>query len=119
MPSPLSRQESGCPTPKENKVAVCQREESVLYLLYKEKKLTLSLVKKVEWLSLSYVRRRGCFSAETRESPSTFEREETDLGLSSAKRVVLSFLKRRRWPYVDGDRVAPIYFIQEKKLTLS
>ena len=28
--------------------------------------------------------------------------------------MVLSFLKRRRWPYVDGNRVAPMYFIKKR-----
>ena len=79
------------------------------------KKEADSLVKRVEWLSLRSTEKRMALSAsELRESPSTSEREGTGPRLFNDKRVVLSPLKRRRWPYVDGKKEWPLFTLQRK-----
>ena len=87
-------------------MALCQREESGLYLLYEQK--TDPLVKRAGCLSLSLiskVKRMALSSSELRQSLSTFEREEIGPRLPNDKRVVLSSLKRTRWLWTKVRRV--------------
>ena len=68
--------------------------------------MALSLISKEKRMALS--------APELRESPSTFEREKTGPRLFNDQRVVLSPLKRRRWPYVDGEKEWPLFTLQRK-----
>ena len=57
-------------------------------------------------------------SLDIRESPSNFEREEIGPRLSNDKRVALSSLRRRGWPYVKEEESGPILCI-EMEMALS